>query len=101
MEINYEKLKDEGRLIILPCKPSKMVYVIEYRYTKCTQYGEEFDEYNCQGCESLECDSKKEWYINEVCPPLLWIIKRLNDFGSTVFVKEEDAKAELKRRCEQ
>lgn len=92
----YEDLEEQGRLIKLPCKIGDTVYCIFSRYTKCTFYNEEFDEYSCQGCE-YECDSKKENYVQDMrVYSLDWIITNLNNFGKTVFLTKSEAEAKLK-----
>lgn len=92
----YEDLEEQGRLIKLPCKVGDIVYCIFNRYTKCTHSNEEFDEYNCQGCE-YECDSKKENYVQDVrAYSLDWIVTNLNNFGKTVFLTKSEAEAKLK-----
>lgn len=96
----YEDLEEQGRLIKLPCKVGDIVYCIFNMYTKCTHSNEEFDEYNCQGCE-YECDSKKENYVQDMgAYSLDWIVTNLNNFGKTVFLTKSEAEAKLKElRC--
>lgn len=92
----YQQLEEQGRLIKLPCKVGDIVYCIFNRYTKCTHSNEEFDEYNCQGCE-YECDSKKENYVQDMgAYSLDWIVTNLNNFGKTVFLTKSEAEAKLK-----
>lgn len=92
----YQQLEEQGRLVSLPCKIGDTVYCIFNRYTKCTFSNEEFDEYNCQGCE-YECDSKKENYVQDVrAYSLDWIVTNLNNFGKTVFLTQSEAEAKLK-----
>lgn len=92
----YEDLEEQGRLVILPCKVGDTVYCIFNRYTRCTFSNEEFDEYNCQGCE-YECDSKKENYVQDMkAYSLDWIVTNLKNFGKTVFLTKSEAEAKLK-----
>lgn len=91
----YEDLEEQGKLLKLPCAVGDTVYRIEYRYTKCSKYGEEFDEYNCQGCELEECDSHKEYYIEEANPSISWIIDHMDWIGKTVFFTQEQAESTL------
>lgn len=92
----YEDLEKQGRLIKLPCKVGDTVYCIFSRYTKCTPNNEEFDEYNCQGCE-YECDSKKENYVQDMrAYSFDWIATNLKNFGKTVFLTKSEAEAKLK-----
>lgn len=96
----YEDLEEQGRLIKLPCKVGDTVYCIFSRYTKCTPNNEEFDEYNCQGCE-YECDSKKENYVQDMrAYSFDWIATNLKNFGKTVLLTKSEAEAKLKElRC--
>ena len=92
----YEDLEEQGRLIKLPCKVGDTVYCIFSRYTKCTPNNEEFDEYNCQGCE-YECDSKKENYVQDMrAYSFDWIATNLKNFGKTVLLTKSEADAKLK-----
>lgn len=92
----YQQLEEQGRLVKLPCKVGDTVYCIFSRYTKCTPNSEEFDEYNCQGCE-YECDSKKENYVQDMkAYSLDWIVTNLKNFGKTVFLTKSEAEAKLK-----
>lgn len=92
----YEDLEEQGRLLKLPCKVGDTVYCIFNRYTKCTPSNEEFDEYNCQGCE-YECDSKKENYVQGmIAYSLDWIVTNLKKFGKTVFLTKSEVEAKLK-----
>ncbi len=92
----YMFLEEQGRLLKLPCAVGDMVYRIEYRYTKCSKFGEEFDESSCYCCES-ECDSHKKYYINETKPQMVnWIVEHMKYFGKTVFLTHQAAMAKLK-----
>lgn len=92
----YEDLEEKGLLLRLPCKENSTVFLISSRYTKCSKYGEEFDEYNCQGCED-ECDSYKEYYIHtNMSVNLEWIVRNINKFGKTVFLTQSEAEKKLK-----
>lgn len=93
----YEDLEEKGLLLRLPCKVGDTVYCIFIRYTKCTPNNKEFDEYDCQGCQQDECDSKIEQYIQDMRAfSLDWIVTNLKNFGKTVFLKREEAEAKLK-----
>lgn len=94
---DYEDLEEQGLLLKLPCKVGDTVYCIYERYTKCSENEQEFDEYSCQGCECLECDNHKEFYINQQKAYALdWIVTNLNNFGKIVFLTQEEAEAKLK-----
>ena len=94
---DYEDLEEQGLLLKLPCKVGDTVYCIYERYTKCSENEQEFDEYSCQGCECLECDSHKEFYLSQQkAYSLDWIVTNLNNFGKIVFLTQEEAEAKLK-----
>ena len=93
----YEDLEEQGLLLRLPCKVGDTVYCIYERYTKCSENEQEFDEYSCQGCECLECDSHKELYVqSQKAYSLDWIVSNLKRFGKTVFLTQEEAEQKLK-----
>lgn len=93
----YEHLEEQGLLLRLPCKVGDTVYCIYERYTKCSENGQEFDEYSCQGCECLECDSHKELYVqSQKAYSLDWIVLNLERFGKTVLLTQEEAEQKLK-----
>jgi hypothetical protein len=95
--MHYYKLKKENRLKELPCAVGDTVYMIQRRYTKCSKHREYRDEYNCQGCEELVCDSHIEHYIQPLnSAPIDWIVKMDNQFGKTAFLTKEEAEAKLK-----
>lgn len=94
----YRKSEEQGLLLRLPCKEGSTVYVIKSRYTECTREQQEFDEYSCQGCEWLDCDSHKEYYIHtNKSVTLEWILRYSKDIGKTVFLATEEAEQALKR----
>ena len=93
----YEDLEEQGLLLRLPCKVGYTVYCIYERYTKCSENEQEFDEYSCQGCECLECDSHKELYVqSQKAYSLDWIVSNLKRFGKTVFLTQAEAEKKLK-----
>lgn len=93
----YEDFEEQGLLLRLPCKVGGTVYLINSRYTKCTKEDQEFNEYSCQGCEWLDCDSHKEYYIHtNKSVSLEWIVRYSRDFGKTVFLTKSEAEAKLK-----
>ena len=97
--LEYESAEEDGRLVVLPCKVGSTVYLICHRYTKCSKYGESFEEYSCSGCEEWECDSHKEYYIHvNQSVSLEWIVRnmRLDTFGKTVFISREEAEKALR-----
>lgn len=93
----YEDAEENGLLLRLPCKVGDTVYCIYERYTKCSENEQEFDEYSCQGCECLECDSHKELYVqSQKAYSLDWIVLNLERFGKTVFITQAEAEQKLK-----
>lgn len=93
----YEDLEEQDLLLQLPCKVGNTVYCIYERYTKCSENEQEFDEYSCQGCECLECDSHKEYYMqSQKAYSLDWIVSNLNNFGKIIFLTQEEAEQKLK-----
>ena len=103
----YETAEEEGRLVVLPCKVGSTVYLICYRYTKCSKYGESFEEYSCSGCEEWDCDSHKEYYIDVIQSASLELIIKnmlLGNLGKTFFLTRKAAEKEKERlniQCKQ
>lgn len=94
---DIEDLEEQGLLLRFPCKMGDTVYCIYERYTKCSENEQEFDEYSCQGCECLECDSHKEFYVqSQKAYSLDWIVSNLKRFGKTVFLTQAEAEKKLK-----
>ena len=94
---DYEDAEEQGLLLRLPCKVGCTVYCIYERYTKCSENEQEFDEYSCQGCECLECDSHKELYVQyQKAYSLDWIVSNLKRFGKSVFLTQAEAEQKLK-----
>lgn len=94
----YKELEEQGRLLVLPCKPDSEVFIIRKRYTKCSHENVPFEESSCLGCV-YECDSRKEFYIQKSqVKNILWIVDNIDAFGDTVFLTYEEAEEELVRR---
>lgn len=92
----WKSLEEQGKLLKLPCAVGDTVYQIIFdKYTKCSAYKREFNEYYCEECEK-ECDSKKEYHIEKVegCH-LDWILEYWDEFYKTVFLTREEAEAAL------
>ena len=93
----YRDLEEQGLLLRLSCKVGDTVYCICERYTKCSEYRQVLEEYPCQCCECLECDSHKELYVQpQKAYSLDWIVSNLKRFGKTVFLTKKEAKQKLK-----
>ena len=94
---NYQLKSDLEQSVKLPCKVGQIVYEIKSKFTKCTEHDCEFDDYSCQGCECLECDSKKEYYIRDIkfySAENILVFER--HFGKTIFLTREEAEQSLK-----
>jgi hypothetical protein len=92
---DYEDLEEQELLLRLPCKIGDTVYQVRCKYSKCTAYGECFDDYFCSGCEK-ECDSKKEYYIKEmVVPSINWIVDYMDMFNEQWFLTKLEAEQAL------
>lgn len=98
LKAEIEQLKSElEQSVKLPCKVGQIVYEIKSKLTKCTEHDCEFDDYSCQGCECLECDSKKEYYIRDIkfySAENILVFER--HFGKTIFLTREEAEQSLK-----
>ena len=96
----YENAEEEGRLIILPCKPGITLYVLRKKYTKCSRYNEEFDESSCCGCED-ECDSHLFYYVAP-CPDVtaeqILEFERRGVLNKIVFFGKEEAEKALQEK---
>jgi hypothetical protein len=97
----FKALKEKNnKFIELPCEVNDTVFCILERRTRCTENDQEFDEYSCQGCECLECDSVKEKYISEQkAYTLEWIVSNRRKFGKTMFLTKEEAEKELANKA--
>lgn len=107
---HYEDLKEQGRLVILPCKAGDTVYWLDYNRDACHDCLEYSSFY---GMDSL-CDEHYDLYpeVNdvgddEICPKhfieiveftatLTWIFNHRADFGKTIFLTREEAEKALK-----
>lgn len=85
----------DGRCVMLPCKVGQIIWFIGIDYTKCSAYGEEYDDVSCAGCEK-ECDSQKTYNVYATkAESLDWILRRTGSFGTTYFITPEAAQAAL------
>ncbi|MEG2537929.1 MAG: hypothetical protein RSA45_08315, partial [Hydrogenoanaerobacterium sp.] len=91
----YEDAEEQGLIVRLPCKPNDIIYFIGYDFSKCSEYGEEYNEFSCQGCEAL-CDSEKIYSVYPTrAEDLHWILINYFNFGKTYFTTKEDAEKAL------
>ena len=55
---SYKDVEEQGLLVRLPDDLNRVLYQINYRWTKCTKYGERRNKCEIYSCER-ECDSRK------------------------------------------
>lgn len=92
----YEDAEAEGRLVVLPCKVGDTVWIVNalgcglveeykiYRISLYMEYGTEVPFYSAGLLSAKYCDYCKF---------------EVSEFGKTVFLTEEEAKAALKFGC--
>lgn len=88
--LEYKRLKEQGRLVILPCKVGDKVYVTERRVIKC----------KIKSIEFFECGiSIKLMYAGENELLEHWKTSvTIDEFGEKVFFTKEEAEQALERR---
>lgn len=90
----YEDLEEQGLLVRLPDDLNRTLYQINYKYTECTEYGEEKNKCEIYNCE-YDCDSRKEYYISKVDFQYIPIGSYYNCLGKTLFLTREEAEKKL------
>ena len=90
----YEDLEEHGLLVRLPDDLNRILYQVNYRWTECTEYGEENNKCEIYDCE-CECDSRKEYYISEVDLQYIPIGNYYDRLGKFLFLTREEAEKEL------
>lgn len=90
----YEDLEEKGLLVRLPDDLNRVLYQINYRWTKCTKYGERRNKCEIYSCER-ECDSREEYYIVEVDLRYIRIGNYYDRLGKFLFFTREAAKKKL------
>ena len=90
----YEDLEEQGLLVRLPDDLNRVLYQVNYRWTQCTEYGEENNKCEIYDCK-CECDSKKEYYIAEVGFQYISAGNYYDRLGKTVFLTREEAEKKL------
>ena len=90
----YEDLEEQGLLVKLPDDLNRVLYQINYRWTECTEYGEENNKCEIYDCK-YECDSRKEYYIAEVDLQYIPLKSYYNCLGEFVFLTREEAEKKL------
>ena len=93
----YEDLEEQGLLVRLPDDLNRVLYQINYRWTECTEYGEENNKCEIYDCK-YECDSRKEYYIAEVDLQYIPIKSYYNCLGEFLFLTREEAENKLEER---
>jgi hypothetical protein len=91
---SYKDLEEHGLLVRLPDDLNRVLYQINYRWTECTEYGEENNKCEIYDCK-CECDSKKEYYITEVGFQYISTGNYYDRLGKTIFLTREEAKKKL------
>ena len=91
---SYKGLEEQGLLVRLPDDLNRVLYQINYRWTKCTKYGERKNKCEIYSCER-ECDSREEYYIAEVDLRYIQIGNYYDRLGKFLFFTREAAKKKL------
>lgn len=91
---DYEDLEEQGLLVRLPDDLNRVLYQINYRWTKCTKYGERRNKCEIYSCER-ECDSREEYYIVEVDLRYIRIGNYYDRLGKFLFFTREEAEKKL------
>lgn len=91
---SYEDLEEHGLLVRLPDDLNRVLYQINYRWTKCTKYGERRNKCEIYSCER-ECDSREEYYIVEVDLRYIRIGNYYDRLGKFLFFTREEAEKKL------
>lgn len=91
---DYEDLEEQGLLVKLPDDLNRVLYQVNYRWTQCTEYGEENNKCEIYDCK-CECDSKKEYYIAEVGFQYISAGNYYDRLGKTIFLTREEAEKKL------
>ena len=90
----YEDLEEQGLLVRLPDDLNRILYQVNYRWTECTEYGEENNKCEIYDCE-CECDSRKEYYIAEVDLQYIPIGNYYDLLGKFLFLTREESENKL------
>ena len=90
----YKDLEEQGLLVRLPDDLNRVLYQINYRWTKCTKYGKRRNKCEIYSCER-ECDSREEYYIDEVDLRYIQIGNYYDRLGKFLFFTREAAKKKL------
>lgn len=91
---SYKEAEEQGLLVRLPDDLNRVLYQINYRWTKCTKYGKRRNKCEIYSCER-ECDSREEYYIDEVDLRYIQIGKYYDRLGKLLFLTREEAEKKL------
>ena len=91
---SYKEAEEQGLLVRLPDDLNRVLYQINYRWTECTEYGDEKNKCEIYDCK-CECDSKKEYYIAEVGFRYISTGNYYDRLGKTIFLTREEAEKKL------
>ena len=94
---NMDDEKENGWIPVgerLPDDLNRILYQVNYRWTECTEYGEENNKCEIYDCE-CECDSRKEYYIAEVDLQYIPIGNYYDRLGKFLFLTREEAEKKL------
>ena len=91
---SYKELEEQGLLVRLPDDLNKVLYQVNYRWTECTEYGEENNKCEIYDCK-CECDSRKEYYIAEVGLRYILIGNYYDRLGKFLFPTRKEAEKKL------
>lgn len=83
----YEDLEEQGKLVVLPCKPGTVVFCI---VDDCT-YGA--DCHTKKMCDT--CDYRDLHIELEIMATTYEIVLHMDQFGKTIFLTEEEANKKL------
>lgn len=91
---SYKDLEEQGLLVRLPDDLNRVLYQINYRWTKCTKYGKRRNKCEIYSCER-ECDSREEYYIAKVDLRYIQIGNYYDRLGKFLFFTREEAEKKL------
>lgn len=94
---SYKEAEEQGLLVRLPDDLNRVLYQINYRWTKCTKYGKRRNKCEIYSCER-ECDSREEYYIDEVDLRYIQIGNYYDRLGKFLFFTREAAKKKLEEK---
>lgn len=80
----------------LPDDLNKVLYQVNYRWTECTEYGEENNKCEIYDCK-CECDSRKEYYIAEAGLRYIPIGNYYDRLGKFLFSTRKEAEKKLEK----